>query len=66
MSNETTMPFGKHKDKPLSGIPHGYLKWVLRECNLRDDLRADIQAVLSGNPVPKSMDERISDMFGGK
>lgn len=62
----TTMPFGKHKGKLLTAIPAKYLKWLLRECDLHADLQADIQAVVKGEPLPLSLDERIQEFFGGE
>lgn len=38
------MPFGRHKGKPLSAIPAGYLLWALELPNLRADTRAAIAA----------------------
>jgi hypothetical protein len=31
-----TMPFGKHKGRPLCDIPTAYLAWVIRECESAD------------------------------
>ena len=61
-----TMPFGKHRDKPLDQIPRGYLRWVLRECELSPSLQEDIQAVVAGQPLPKSLDERVMDLMNAK
>lgn len=37
---EPTMPFGAHRDKPLSDIPADYLEWALAKANrVRDDER---------------------------
>lgn len=33
MDDEILMPFGKHKDKPLTDIPTDYLEWVLLHCD---------------------------------
>lgn len=30
------MQFGKHKGKPLSTLPGGYLKWLANDCQLRE------------------------------
>jgi hypothetical protein len=49
------MPFGKHRGRPLSEIPDGYLQWLLREvAKLSAGLRAAAVAELTrrGRPVP--------------
>jgi len=38
-----TMPFGKHKGKPLREVPRDYLRWLLAQDNLDPDLRASIE-----------------------
>jgi hypothetical protein len=43
----TTLPFGKHKDKPLGGVPTGYLQWLLGNCKLSSGLRADVAGELA-------------------
>jgi hypothetical protein len=60
------MPFGKHQGKPLDQIPRGYLRWVLAECDLLPDLQADIEAVVRGEPLPMSMDERVANLMDAK
>lgn len=50
--SEPTMPFGKHRGKPLARIPKGYLKWASETCDLRPHLRAQVEAVLEGKPPP--------------
>jgi uncharacterized protein (DUF3820 family) len=29
-----TLPFGRHKGKPLGDVPGDYLRWMLKECRL--------------------------------
>ena len=29
MNDDSLMPFGKHKDKPLSEVPDSYLIWLM-------------------------------------
>ena len=48
------MPFGKHKGKPVGTIPKGYLKWVLRTCDIEYDLAKAIAKVL-GLPPDKEL-----------
>jgi hypothetical protein len=33
-----TMPFGKHKGTPIRDLPSDYIRWVLENLNLRDQL----------------------------
>jgi hypothetical protein len=49
------MPFGKHKDKPLSAVPADYLNWLLRACKLSPGLRTAVTAELRsrGQSVPE-------------
>ena len=37
------MPFGKHVGKPLEDVPSSYLAWLLRTCDLDDDLRRAVR-----------------------
>ena len=42
-----TMPWGKHKGRPVSSVDTNYLRWLLRECiNAAPALRAAVQAEL--------------------
>jgi hypothetical protein len=61
-----TMPFGKHRGVPLDKIPRGYLRWVLAECDLSPSLREDIAAIVKGEPLPKSLDERVAEFMAAK
>ncbi|TWU27569.1 putative quorum-sensing-regulated virulence factor [Bythopirellula polymerisocia] len=48
---EPKMPFGKHKGKPLSQVPHDYLEWLLAKNKTVDtELRSAIQDTLMRNP----------------
>jgi hypothetical protein len=42
------MPFGKHKNKPIGGIPTSYLKWAIENISgrqlLLDAIRAELAA----------------------
>jgi hypothetical protein len=42
-TTEHTMPFGKHRDKPLAEVPSDYLLWVFGECKLSSGLRAAVE-----------------------
>ena len=37
-----TMPFGRHKGKPLSALPHDYLAWLHEQIELREPLRSAV------------------------
>jgi uncharacterized protein (DUF3820 family) len=37
-----TLPFGRHKGKPLAEVPVDYLLWALRECKLSSGLFAAV------------------------
>jgi hypothetical protein len=39
MTGEITLPFGKHRDKPLADVPSDYLRWIVAECKLSAALR---------------------------
>ncbi|WP_072875129.1 putative quorum-sensing-regulated virulence factor [Alicyclobacillus tolerans] len=39
----TTMPFGKHKGKPLEDVPIDYIQWALKN---REDMEDDLYAAL--------------------
>jgi len=42
-----TMPFGKHFGEPITGIPSGYLHWLLEKCdNVDEDLRYTVEQAL--------------------
>ncbi|MBW3600620.1 MAG: hypothetical protein KY475_25575 [Planctomycetes bacterium] len=38
----TPFPWGRHKGKPLSGVPADYLRWALAKPDLMQELRRDI------------------------
>jgi hypothetical protein len=46
-SRGPVMPFGKHKGKPLTWIPAGYLTWVLSGTNIKNGwLKSAVMAEL--------------------
>jgi hypothetical protein len=45
------LPFGKHKDKPLSEVPAGYLQWAIETCKLSSGLRAAVAEELTRRGV---------------
>lgn len=42
------MPFGKYKGKRFREIPTGYLRWALRETNMRGALRSTVELEVAG------------------
>ena len=72
------MPFGKHKGKPLSAVPRGYLQWLYRQDFVRQPLKGRIERVLFGIPEPtedqiidaaiarciRSLDEQLGEGAG--
>ena len=38
------MPFGRHRGKPLAELPTPYLRWLHRECDLREPLKSEVAA----------------------
>jgi hypothetical protein len=37
-----SLPFGKHKGRPLPQVPSGYLQWLIRECKLSSGMRSAV------------------------
>jgi hypothetical protein len=65
------MPFGKFAGRPINKIQKPYLAWVVENCDLSNQLRADIQCVLSGMPLPErrpspTLNERLEIAMGRK
>jgi len=42
----TTMPTGRYRGKPLESVPKNYLRWLLRQPNVRPALRIGIKRAL--------------------
>ena len=42
----SVMPFGKHKGKPFKEIPIDYIDWVLKNVELKDNLRKALELEL--------------------
>jgi hypothetical protein len=47
-----TMPFGRFKGFALTAIPKPYLTWLVRQPNIRPDLRAALSITLGSIPPP--------------
>jgi hypothetical protein len=45
------LPFGKYRGQPLAAVPADYLAWLLRSCELRPGLRANVEAELQARAV---------------
>jgi uncharacterized protein (DUF3820 family) len=54
----TTMPFGRYGGTPLQDVPKQYLRWLLRQGNIRPDLRIAIkrQLGIAVAPLPAVFD----------
>ena len=48
----TVMPFGKYKNRPLDEIPRGYLRWVLKNCQMSDSLHQAVECMVKALPLP--------------
>jgi hypothetical protein len=53
-TSTVTLPFGKHRNCPLSEVPSHYLTWLASTCRLSSGLKAAVHAELRerGEPVP--------------
>jgi hypothetical protein len=47
-----TLPFGRHKDRPLTAVPAEYLAWLLREIWLSTGLRTAVAGELARRGLP--------------
>lgn len=47
----TSIPFGRHKDKPLAEVPSSYLAWALANVKLSTGLRAALSGELDRRGV---------------
>ena len=47
----TSLPFGKHRGKPLSAVPTGYLRWLQRSEDLESWLLGEVEAELARRGV---------------
>lgn len=59
------MPFGTHKNKRLSEVPDGYLKWLLRQENIDKTLKANAEQVLNAREghKEKELTEREKEVM---
>ena len=59
------MPFGKHKNKRLSELPDGYLKWLLKQENIDETLKANAEQVLNSREghKEKELTEREKEVM---
>lgn len=58
-----TMPFGMYHGIDLPSIPKSYLRWLLRNCEIKGDLLDSIRAVLNGQSPPPSQADLDADMI---
>ena len=52
MTNDPTMPFGKHRGTQVSGLPNGYLIWLTTQTDLYGYLK---------DAVEREGNERLAD-----
>jgi hypothetical protein len=45
-SSQHSLPFGRHKDQPLTEVPTDYLRWAIGECKLSSGLLTALTAEL--------------------
>src|SRR5690606_16194008 len=59
------MPFGTHKNKRLSEVPDGYLKWLLRQENIDETLKFNAGQVLNARErhKEKELTEREKEVM---
>lgn len=59
------MPFGTHKNKKLSEVPDGYLKWILRQENIDETLKSNAEQVLNSREghKEKELTEREKEVM---
>lgn len=59
------MPFGTHKNKKLSEVPDGYLKWILRQENIDETLKSNAEQVLNAREghKEKELTEREKEVM---
>jgi len=59
---EFTMPFGKHKGKPVSEIPESYLNWLIDNVEMRPSLCLAVYGALDQEPVIEKYEAKIRDL----
>ena len=52
-----TMPFGKHKGKPIHEIPKNYLIWLTDNVDMHPWLAKAVQAALGNEGIPEEDEE---------
>jgi hypothetical protein len=45
------LPFGRHKNQPLSEVPESYLRWCIETCKLSSGLRSAVAAELTSRGI---------------
>lgn len=56
------MSFGKYKGNELDQIPKGYLKWVMANCSINDELKSAIEAITGPVAKPLSDEEKLIEL----
>lgn len=49
LTDQSPMPFGKHKDKPMEKVPASYLLWLWEECEVWNQPERDIHHYIVDN-----------------
>lgn len=51
LAHQTLMPFGKYKGEPLKKLPVDYLKWLLKNGEMKPELRKDIEVTIKKREI---------------
>jgi hypothetical protein len=51
MSEVLSLPFGRHRNQPLTTVPSAYLTWCLSACKLSSGLRAAVANELANRGI---------------
>jgi hypothetical protein len=55
-----TMPVGRYRGRPLNAVPRDYLRWLLRQPNVRPSLRFAIKRQLGILGAPAGFDFKMA------
>ena len=63
MTDESIMPFGRHKGEPMANVPDKYLKWLWHENKVAFNTQMGYQLM---KPELREVMEYIEDCFDEK